>query len=93
MLDQEKFKLFVLKDDKSNSYGAPITYPTRGMFIRDFLQDALSKGQAVFARHPQDFSVFEVGEFDPRSGQIFLHENKSCLGLVQDFRSSLSGQQ
>lgn len=86
---EEKHKLYVLKDDKSTSYGAPITFPTRGMFIRNFIQEELMRGQAIFAKHPQDFSVFEIGEYDPRSGNIDMYESKTCLGLVQDFRSSL----
>lgn len=81
-------KIFVLKDDKSNSYGPPIVEQTRGMLIRS-LQEGLSQGQAIWAKHPQDFTLFEIGEYDPRSGNVELYESKSCLGLVQDFRTSL----
>ena len=62
-----------------------INVQTTGMFIRD-VQEELSKGSAVWAKHPQDFSIFEVGEYDPYVGQVFLHESKKCLGLVQDFK-------
>ena len=82
------FRVFILKDDKSATYGMPITSPTRGMFIRE-LQEELSRGNAIFARHPQDFSIFEVGQYDPRTGELTMYESKTCLGLVQDLRSSL----
>lgn len=85
---QERYKIMIMKDEKSASYGMPITYQTRGMFIRD-LQDELSRGQATFAKHPQDFTVFEIGEYDPQDGSVHLYEAKNCLGLVQDFRRSL----
>lgn len=81
-------KLFLLKDDKSTTYGPPISSPTRGMFIRD-LQEGLNEGRMVWAKHPQDFSVFEIGQFDPRLGNITLYESKNCLGLVQDFKNQL----
>lgn len=84
---QEFHKLFLLKDDKSTSYGYPATSPTRGMFIRD-IQETLQSGNSVWAKHPQDFSIFEIGEYDPRTGNIHLYETKNCLGLVLDFRQS-----
>lgn len=87
-LEQPYHKVFLLKDEKSNSYGFPIARETRGLFIRD-IQEALTEGRATFAKHPQDFSVFEVGEYDPQTGNIHTYETKNCLGLVQDFRSSL----
>jgi len=88
----EKHKIFVFKDQKSTSYGPPITVQTRGMFIRD-VQDALKQGQMVWAKHPQDFAIFEIGEYDPFKGAVELYENKNCLGLVQDFQTSLGEKQ
>ena len=88
--EQEKYKIFVFKDDKSASYGMPITQPTRGIFIRDIVQEEIRRGQSVFARHPQDFSIFEIGEYDPQTGNVHLYETKNCLGLVSDFRTEAS---
>lgn len=85
--EQEKHKIFIFKDDKSASYGMPMVQQTRGMFLRD-VQEELNRGQAVFARHPQDFSIFEIGEYDPTTGKIDLYETKNCLGLVSDFRTA-----
>lgn len=85
---QDLMKVFMLKDDKSATYGMPIVYENRGRFLRDVIQDGLRSGQPLYAKHPQDFSVFEVGEFDPQSGVISMYETKNCLGLVQDFKVS-----
>ena len=86
--DVHKHKVFLFKDEKSNTYGYPIVAQTRGMFVRD-VQDELAKGQAVWARHAQDFAIYEIGEYDIAKGDICLYENKNCLGLVQDFKQSL----
>lgn len=83
----EKHKIFVLKDDKSRTFGPPIVEQTRGMLIRS-IQEGLQQGQAIWAKHPQDFTLFEIGEYDVRSGNIELYESKSALGLVQDFKIS-----
>lgn len=88
----ERHKMFIFKDQKSTSYGSPITVPTRGMFIRD-VQEEIKRGQAIWAKHPQDFAIFEIGEYDPFKGNVQLYENKNCLGLVQDFKISLGDQQ
>lgn len=85
---KENSKVFVLQDSKSNVYGAPITVRTRGIFIRE-LQEELAKGQMIWARHPQDFSVFEIGEYDEHTGCIINYPSKNCLGLVHDFRQSV----
>lgn len=81
---QMKHRVFVFKDSKSESYGYPITAQTRGMFLRD-IQEECKRGQAIFARHPQDFAIFEIGEYDPHAGHITLYASKNCLGLVSDF--------
>lgn len=78
-------KIFCFKDDKSNSYGPPIVMQTRGIFFRE-LADELAKGQLVWSKHPQDFSIYELGEYDARTGSIILHDSKTCLGLVQDLK-------
>lgn len=88
---RENLKVFIFKDEKSNSYGLPILYKTRGLFIRD-IQDELMKGQTIWSKHPQDFSVFEVGEYDEQSGLIINYETKNCIGLVSDFKLSEAAQ-
>lgn len=86
--DIDRHKVFLLKDDKSSSYGPPFIDENRGKVIRG-IQEELQKGQAVWAKHPQDFTLFEVGEFDQRDGTITMYETKKCVGLVQDFKISL----
>lgn len=81
---RDRYKLFVLKDSKSNSYGMPITSISKGTILRD-IQDELQKGQAIFAKHPQDFTLFEIGEYDVDNGVVQMHEVKECVGLVSDF--------
>lgn len=81
-------KLLCFKDDKSESYGPPFVVETIGMFVRT-LQEELARGTAIWAKHPQDFGIYELGTYLPSSGLINLYEQKKCLGLVQDYRHSL----
>lgn len=81
-------KVFVLKDTKSASYGPPFTMETKGLAIR-MIEDGVSSGQPVWAKHPQDFSLFEIGEYNPDTAEVKMYETKNCIGLVQDFKNSL----
>lgn len=80
-------KIFCFKDDKSDSYGPPMTVENQGFLIRQ-VQEELVKGQAIWAKHPHDFSIFELGEYDIYTGIITRHETKKCLGLVLDFKTN-----
>ena len=82
---QELHKILCFKDSKSNTYGPPFTVQTLAMFVRD-LGEELVRGQAAWAKHPNDFSIFELGEYDVRTGSIRLHDSKNLLGLVNDYR-------
>lgn len=85
-----KHKVFLFKDDKSSTYGPPFVDENRGKVIRQ-VQEEMQRGQAVWAKHPQDFTLFEIGEFDIRTGNVEMYETKKCVGLVQDFKLSLDG--
>lgn len=88
MENTDTLKVFLFKDSKSSSYGPPFIDENRGKVIRQ-IQEDLQRGQAVWAKHPQDFTLFEIGDFDPRTGNVIMHESKVAIGLVQDFKTSL----
>lgn len=83
----QRLKVFVFKDDKSESYGPPIIMQTRGMFLREVMEN-LPRQETVWAKHPMDFSLFEIGEYCPTLGVLYPYEVKTCLGLVQDLKNS-----
>jgi len=80
-----RHKIFIFKDEKSSSYGPPMTMENRGTFLR-MVQEELQKGQAIWVRHPHDFSMFEIGEYDAHMGDVYMYETKNCLGLVLDHK-------
>lgn len=88
MAREARHRVFAFKDSKSSSYGPPITAPNKAMFLRDIVAPQL-QGQGVIAKHPSDFAIFELGEYDVQTGEVFPHEVKNCMGLVSDFKLSL----
>lgn len=64
--------LMSVYDSKAAAFLPPFTLPTIGMAKRTFADCAQDLGHA-FARHPGDYTLFELGWFDDSTGQLVLH--------------------
>lgn len=62
-------KLFAVRDVKADSFGAPLSIATRGLAVRSF-QDACLRKDSDLSKYPQDYMLFELGEYDPNSGRL-----------------------
>ena len=73
-------KIYVLYDSKSETYTPPTVNPARGQALRSF-SDAVNgdKKTSVLASHPEDFTLFEIGDFDPKTGNISLYDAKQSV--------------
>lgn len=71
-----KRKMIAVFDKVAQMYQTPIFVASVGVAIR-IMQDELRRGgeENVFAKHPGDFSMVVVGEFDDISGEIDLVRN------------------
>lgn len=79
--------LTVLYDSKSQTYSAPTHNPSREQARRSF-SDAVNavgceKGQLFY--HPEDFTLFAVGEFDHSTGEI-LPKTKEAIANGLDVK-------
>ena len=73
-------KLYYIYDSKSETYTAPTVNPARGQALRSFTDAVNAKdgGQpSVISTHPEDFTLFEIGDFNPFTGEITLHTKVS----------------
>lgn len=61
-----KIKVLAVKDHKVGIFMKPVFDLHLGSAIRSF-EDACSV-EGNFARHPNDYSLFELGEFDQLTG-------------------------
>ena len=82
-------KLFTVYDAKSETYSAPSANPSRGQAARSF-GDAVNTPHSVerpnvLNQHPEDFTLFEIGEFDLRTGVITLYDACFAVGNGLDF--------
>ena len=81
-------KLFVLNDVKSGTYTAPTVHLSRGQALRDFGDAINGNPDTLLAKHPEDFTLFEIGEYDVYTGTIILHDAKEAVANGLDLKIS-----
>ncbi len=62
-------KIFAIFDSKAEAYLNPFFNPTAGVALRSFAQ-AANDEQHDFNKFAGDYTLFELGSFDPQTGTI-----------------------
>lgn len=55
-------------DLKSESFTPPMCYSNDQEFTRFSIDHVLRDGKSLISQHPEDFRLFQVGEFDTTTG-------------------------
>lgn len=64
--------VYCVFDAKAGIFGTPFCQHSDGLAIRDFT-DAVNDGSNpnnMWHKHPEDFSLFKVGEYDQKTGEL-----------------------
>lgn len=77
-------KIFTVYDSKSEVYSKPFMLKTKGEAMRGFVDVSNDKESAI-GQHPEDYSLFEIGEFDDGSANIVNHDANVSLGVAIEF--------
>lgn len=80
-----KQKIYSVYDSKMEAYMQPFFQNARGQAIRSF-SDAVNDPKAPFYKHPGDFTLFEIGEYDDQDASVTQYEAKQNLGTAIDFK-------
>ena len=77
-----KLVLCSVKDRAADAYGRPMFVPSIGVAIRSF-SDEINRTDPdnQLANHPDDFDLYELGEFDDNSGLFALHDQPKLISL------------
>lgn len=62
-------QIFAVRDTAVEAFLAPFYMPSKGAAIRAF-GDTVNDPQSGFNKHPQDFSLYFLGDFDEQTGII-----------------------
>lgn len=70
--------VFSVFDSKARLYAAPFLAPRREVAVRDFTRAARDPNIDI-SRFPEDYSLYELGEFDDESGAFHLHQQPDAV--------------
>lgn len=85
-----KSKVFTVYDSKLEAYMSPFLMQTKGQALRAF-SDSVNSAESKngFYHHPEDFTLFEIAEYDDATGNYTMHEAKIALGVATEFKKQL----
>ena len=80
-----KVKIFAIYDSKAEAYLQPFFMPARGQAIRAFTE-AVNDKSTNFYKHAEDYTLFEIGEYDDATAGVTALNAKTSLGCAIEFR-------
>lgn len=82
-------KAYSVYDNKTEAYAKPFFQLTRGEALRSWTDLANDlQSQNMVAKHPSDFVLFEIGEYDESTGTFQNHPAPFNLGSALQFKTS-----
>lgn len=63
-------KIYAVYDEKAEMFGTPQFFKSDGMALRT-LQDMVTQNESIIANHPEDFSLYRLGDYDDNQGLLF----------------------
>lgn len=77
-------KVFSVFDSAVGAYMQPMFLHSRGQAIRSF-NDAILDPSTNAGKHPDDFTLFYLGEFDDQTGKFSNLNTPESLGVGSEF--------
>lgn len=78
-------KMFTVFDSKAEAYLPPFFMNSKGVAIRSF-SDTVNDPSSQFNKHPADFTLFELGEYNEQDATFKIHTAKISLGSANEFK-------
>ena len=77
-----KMVICSIRDSAADAFGRPFYVPSVGVAIRSFTDEVNrpSEDNQIYP-HPEDFDLFELGEFDDTTGRFVLLDVPKQLAL------------
>lgn len=76
--------MFTVLDTKVGAYSSPFYSRSKGEALRSF-SDTVKSPEHLFAKHPEDYVLFELGSFDDSNCKFDLLPAPVSLGVAIDF--------
>lgn len=77
---------FAIYDSKVGAYMQPFFQQSKGSAIRGFTDVANDSTSGLF-KHPEDYTLFELGSFDDSTAQFELYDTPVSCGVAVEFKT------
>jgi len=78
-------QIFTVYDSKAEAFLAPFFLKARGQAIRSFT-DTCNDPEHAFYKHPSDYTLFALGEYDDAQAAFEIYEAPVGLGVAIEFK-------
>lgn len=79
-----KTKVFSIYDSKAELFAKPFHAINSGVVIRQF-QEMAGNNQNDIGKYPEDFTLFELAEYDEETGKFTNHPTPISHGVAIQF--------
>lgn len=79
-----KQQVFSVFDSKAETFNTPFFMAAKGQALRGF-QDEVNRKDSEIGKHPEDYTLFHIGEVDLETGLITPLTTPNSLGLGVEF--------
>lgn len=80
-----KYKVFSIYDSKAEAYLQPIFMANKGVAIRAIVE-TLKNDDHQFSKTPEDFTLFELGEYDDSTGMMEPHATPLSIAKANELK-------
>lgn len=81
-----RHQVYSVKDGKAHLFSPPMLSISEGTMRRSII-DVLRDEKHPYARHPEDYMLFYLGEFEDATGIFYSEEIPVSLVLLSDLLS------
>ena len=73
-----------VRDAKAEAFGQPFFSQQRGIAVRSFA-DECDRSDSGLNKHPEDYALFHIGNYDDVSGSLVPLEQPVQIALAMDY--------
>jgi hypothetical protein len=81
--------MFTVYDSKVGAYLQPFFMRSKGEAIRGFSQ-IVNDGKSAFFTNPEDYTLFELGDYFDDTGTVVMHKAPISLGVALEHVNRVS---
>lgn len=81
-----KTQVLAVRDTKTDAFGRPFFSPSVGSAIRSFSDHINSKEDSEMVKHPEDFNLYHLAEFDDETGEFLCLPRPKQVAIAADLK-------